>query len=257
MASLNDTLFERLRERMKAEDFTEQEIQKIDQARNKLQMHTRLGAFAGATATYFLAKSKQFKPLRVLFLTGGGLIFGTQIGFLSGSLAGLKLINGLPNPQRVVNIMREIQLETVQGKVAPTEGMRSQAPQLPQSRRPQTAVIDEFSPEIQDTQAKEDNWENYQKPSVEKPVERHIQMENTSSTWDKIRSQNLPNNSWSKIRSEAQNNSMDESQIAKARADRANRLRERSEFEQELPRTREEDIRRTTGRKNQFGDLLE
>lgn len=78
------------------------------------------------------------------------------------------------------------------------------------------------------------------------------------STWDKIRSESLPNNTWSKIRMEAQKNPDDPNQIAKARAARAQRLAEGSEFNTatELPRTREEDMERKSSRKNQWGDPL-
>lgn len=81
------------------------------------------------------------------------------------------------------------------------------------------------------------------------------------SAWDKIRSENLPNNTWSKIRMEAQKNPDSSVEIEKAKSARANRLRENSDFgnggEREMPRTREEALERGSSRKNQWGDPLE
>lgn len=78
------------------------------------------------------------------------------------------------------------------------------------------------------------------------------------SAWDKIRAENLPNNTWSKIRQEAQQTPDDVVEIAKNKAARARRLRENAELSaEELPRTREEAMQRGTTRKNQWGDSLE
>lgn len=81
-----------------------------------------------------------------------------------------------------------------------------------------------------------------------------------SSAWDKIRSENLPNTTWSKIRHEAQKHPDNVVEIEKNKAARANRLRENGDFGDnvdEMPRTREEALERGTGRKNQWGDPLE
>lgn len=86
------------------------------------------------------------------------------------------------------------------------------------------------------------------------------QQQHQPSAWDKVRSESLPNNTWSKIRMEAQQNPDDVVEIAKAKAARAQRLRESAEFSydnvEELPRTREELMQRGASRKNQWGDPL-
>jgi hypothetical protein len=80
----------------------------------------------------------------------------------------------------------------------------------------------------------------------------------TPSAWDKIRAENLSNNTWSRIRIEAQQNPDDVVEIAKSKAARAKRLRENAELNaEELPRTREEALQKGTQRKNQWGDPLE
>jgi hypothetical protein len=81
------------------------------------------------------------------------------------------------------------------------------------------------------------------------------------SVWDKIRSENLPNNTWSRIRMEAQKNPDDVAEIAKSKAERTRKLMNNSELDgngQELPRTREEALQKVgPTRKNQWGDALE
>lgn len=79
------------------------------------------------------------------------------------------------------------------------------------------------------------------------------------SAWDKIRAENLPNNTWSRIRMEAQKNPQDPAELAKAKAARLQKLSEGSEFNSssmELARTREEEMEKKTLRKNQWGDPL-
>lgn len=87
------------------------------------------------------------------------------------------------------------------------------------------------------------------------------QQQQQPNAWDKIRSESSLNNTWSKIRMQSQQNPDDVEEIAKAKAARANRLRENAEFSynnvEELPRTREEGMQRGTSRKNQWGDPLE
>lgn len=86
------------------------------------------------------------------------------------------------------------------------------------------------------------------------------QQQQQPSAWDKVRAESLPNNTWSKIRMEAQQNPDDVVEIAKSKAARAQRLRESAEFSydnvEELPRTREETMQKGTTRKNQWGDPL-
>jgi hypothetical protein len=94
---------------------------------------------------------------------------------------------------------------------------------------------------------------NKQQPKDIKP-----QLPQQKSAWDKIREKNVPNSAWARIRLEAQHNPVDETSIAKARTERANRFRENTEFgQEELPRTREDQFEQRRIRKNQFGDLLE
>ena len=82
------------------------------------------------------------------------------------------------------------------------------------------------------------------------------------SAWDKIRAQNAPDNTWARLRMEAQKNpdGIDGRKLAQTRADVAKDLQERSKNEVDsLPRTREEVEHRHNGpmRTNRWGDPIE
>lgn len=270
MASINDNVYARVREKMKEHDFTDQEIKAIDDARDQLRSHTRIGGFTGATTAFILGKVKNYKPFQLLLLAGGGLLLGTQTGFVTGALAGVKSINNLPNPQRIINVMKEIQEETIKKRQMGGIGSQSMASQEIYNQNSQ----DKFSPDLSDyTQNEKEAWEStgsYQPNRhdnstgetmmVDSQPQPQPQSQTQQSAWDKIRAENLPNSTWAKVRLEAQRNPVDEAQVAKARAERANRLREDPGFgQEELPRTREDyyEKKRLTARKNQFGDVLE
>ena len=63
----------------------------------------------GAATAFLLAKRKKFNPIQMLALTGGGFLMGSQMGLISGALAGVKTIQSSPNPQRLVSVIREVQ----------------------------------------------------------------------------------------------------------------------------------------------------
>ncbi|CAO3649051.1 unnamed protein product [Mucor hiemalis] len=282
MAAINDNVYARVREKVKEHNLTEQEIKAIDTARDQLQTHTYTGGLAGATTAFLLGKRKKFNPIQILAVTGGGFLLGSQMGLISGALAGVKTINSLPNPQRLINVVREVQMEAMKGRQQQLGGggagnnrpiLRPQ-PMSPQEIHESQSSQDDFAPnepvngrsawnnkspasfsnsgEMDVT----DETDPLSRPEANRPVNNK---QPHPSAWEKIRSENLPNNTWSKIRMEAQKNPQDPAEIAKAKAARVQRLSEGSEFNAsstELPRTREEDMERKTQRKNQWGDPL-
>ncbi|KAI9270237.1 hypothetical protein EDC94DRAFT_556185 [Helicostylum pulchrum] len=292
MSAINDDVYARVRDKVKEHELTEQEIKAIDRARDQLQSHTYTGGIVGATTAFLIAKRKKFNnPIQLLAVTGGGFLMGTQIGVISGALAGVKTINSLPNPQRIINVVREVQAEIMKGKQAGIEGSSSRGAQptfkphqmTPQEIHESQSKMDEFSPENAEYQQGGGNsaWNNRRGPSSlsssrevdmtdesdplsrkEAATTRSInqQQQQQRSAWDKVRSESLPNNTWSKIRMEAQQNPDDVVEIAKSKAARAQRLREGADFSydnvEELPRTREETMQKSASRKNQWGDPL-
>lgn len=76
-----------------------------------------------------------------------------------------------------------------------------------------------------------------------------------SNKWEQIRSENLPNTAWTKIRQQAADQRTDAKSIEQAKAQRVVALKEREASFDDLPRTREEAEQRITGRRNQWGDM--
>ncbi|KAI8390189.1 hypothetical protein BD560DRAFT_361915 [Blakeslea trispora] len=283
MAALNDDVYARVREKVKEHNLSEQEVKAIDTARGQLQTHTYTGGMAGASTAFLIGKRKRFNPFQLLAVVGGGFLMGSQVGLISGALAGVKTINSLPNPQRIINMIREVQLEAMKGRMPNTpqqqinRGTQSShvQPQLMSSRELNDAQNpqDQFAPDINQDATKELGWSDMAinsqgnkgdrdmtgevDPFTRQSTEAGRQQAQQPSRWDKIRSENLPNNTWAKIRMEAQKSSPED--IAKAREKTANRLRENAGSEiEDLPRTREEVLQRGgSSRKNQWGDSLE
>ncbi|RCH83919.1 hypothetical protein CU098_004290 [Rhizopus stolonifer] len=273
MAALNDDVYARVHEKVKEHNLTEQEVKAIETARGQLQTHTYTGGMAGATNAFLIGKRKRFNPIQLLAVTGGGFLMGSQMGLISGALAGVKTINSLPNPQRLINVIREVQLEAMKRKIpnAPQNRNTVRPPlmssqELNQAQNPQ----DSFSPDINENTLGELGWGmpidrqtnksdmniTDQQDQFTETKARQQQLQQPSA-WDKIRAENLPNNTWARIRQEAQKTSPED--LAKAREKTASRLRENSGFDvEELPRTREEVLQKSgSSRKNQWGDVLE
>ncbi|KAI8344420.1 hypothetical protein BC941DRAFT_408585 [Chlamydoabsidia padenii] len=286
MAAINDKVYARVHEKAKEHQLTDQEIKAVDTARQQLNSHTSLGGFTGATAAFLIGKRKKCNPLQLLALAGGGFLIGSQFGLVSGALAGVQTIKTLPNPQRVVSVIREVQLETMN-----TKGMvpsQQHQPSLPSARS--SPIHDHTTPQepihIDDSFASEDpalhggytrpgsefqtdrsvqsqqqnGWNTDKQPSIQVQVQQRQQAtaNQQPSKWDQIRSENLPNTAWTKIRQQAKEQGRDNKSIEEAKAKRVAELKEREigggGFD-DLPRTREEADKRVIGRRNQWGDM--
>ncbi|KAI9468225.1 MAG: hypothetical protein EXX96DRAFT_109187 [Benjaminiella poitrasii] len=288
MAAINDDVYARVREKIKENNLSEQEVNAIDTAREQLQTHTYTGGLIGVSTGFFLGKRKKLNPFQMLALTGGGFLMGFQMGLISGALAGIKTINRLPNPQRIISLIREVQLESVKGRLDSNGNGPAKQSQRTPSQNPYDIENpqEHFSPDLNENTSGDAAWSNNRTtfnnlngegmhvPNETDPLSRRKissgqqqqqQQQQTSlqpSAWDKIRAENLPNNTWAKIRMESQKNRIDSVDIEKARAERARRLHEGSVFElngEEIPRTREEEALQKGGalRRNQWGDSLE
>ncbi|KAI8137608.1 hypothetical protein BJV82DRAFT_335870 [Fennellomyces sp. T-0311] len=271
---MNEAVYERVRERVKEYNLSEQEIKAIETARRQLNTHTTLGGFTGGLVAFFLGKRKRFSPFQVFAVGVGGFLIGSQMGLLSGSLAGVKTIKQLPDPQRLVNLVRDVQKEMVQTRGHPMP----RPPPVPhgQPSNQNTSGGEEFSMDDYNDYAKlESGFENDQAlpPQHHQQNNQHpvtdswssLQNEKPSqsasrqeSAWDKIRAQSAPDSTWAKLRMEAQKDP-DALNNRKARDEVAKNLQERNqESFEELPRTREEaEHRGGAVRKNQWGDVVE
>ncbi|ORZ14682.1 hypothetical protein BCR42DRAFT_417438 [Absidia repens] len=297
MPTINDQVYARVHEKAIEHQLTEQEINAIDTARQKLDSHTSMGGFTGAFLAFLIGKRKNFKPIKLLALAGGGFLMGSQVGLVSGALAGINTIKALPDPQRLVDVIREVQKETLNGnnnsssRSLPTS-TTSQENTVSSSTYPSLAAPlssqsiqgngtfasedpalhgeyirsgSEFQTDRAVQRQQQNGWQinSSQQQSTHSmqapPPPPHQQQQTAaqSSKWEQIRSENLPNSAWTRIRQEAADQKTDASTIDQAKAQRVVTLKEREVNFDDLPRTREEAEQRTTGRRNQWGDLAE
>ncbi|CAO3618531.1 unnamed protein product [Cunninghamella echinulata] len=289
MAAINNSVYALVKEKAKEHHLTNQEIQAIDKARQKLNSHTTLGGFVGSTSAFLLGKAKKFGPLPLLALAGGGFLMGSQMGLISGAVAGVKIIKELPNPQRLVNVIREVQQEYLtahrngapapqprssSSRAQPISDIPSSSSNLPTAIPDSDGFIAEDSTihgeyntkgsEFQTDRAiqlqQQNGWQMNKnqpnQPTVQVQVLNQQQETGGGGAWDKIRSQNLPNNTWSKIRKEAAEHKADPKAIEEAKARRVQQLREQEVSFDNIPRTREETEQLPTGKRNQYGDYI-
>ncbi|KAF7726412.1 hypothetical protein EC973_008746 [Apophysomyces ossiformis] len=270
----SEALFAKVRERVKEYNLTEEEVRAIDTARRQISSHTTWGGITGGSVAFLLGKRKKFTALQTLALAGGGFLLGSQMGMISGAVAGAKTIKSLPNPQRLIELVKDVQREVIMAKGHRPDGVPRTVPppSIRKSNQPEPEFVEDDAVASHDYARLEDGFQNDQAPAtVAQPASDNQQglsyypqqrqqlgqqQQPQPNAWDKIRAENLPNNSWTKLRMEAQANRDDGSKIEQSRADTAKRLRERELTVEELPRTREELEQRGTARKNQWGDLI-
>ncbi|CAO3600681.1 unnamed protein product [Absidia cylindrospora] len=224
---------------------------------------------------------------------------GSQVGLIIGALAGVNTIKALPNPQRLVNVIREVQLETLNarggplpkapasgtGRASPINDTASTYPSLSSSSqfqftemqpddsfasedlalhggytRPGSEFQSDQAVQLQQQNGWNTNWQQSSASTKQSPWQQQQQQQQSSSAgqpskWDQIRSESLPNTAWTRIRQQAAERRTDAKSIEQAKAQRVVALKEREASFDDLPRTREEAERRTTGRRNQWGDM--
>ncbi|KAI9008786.1 hypothetical protein CLU79DRAFT_723340 [Phycomyces nitens] len=184
--SKQDPTFAIVKQRVKDYNLTDEEKLAIDTARR--QLSSRI-------------KRKQLSPLRSIVLVGGGFIIGSQLGFVAGITAGISTINRLPNPERLKNLVIDVQNEVMAARGytrdSPTSRPRPMTPEERQNTRISEVGLEQPSAAlgkepIEPTQDLFWNEEEVQGPSKD-----------TISAWDKVRAEHAPtSDSWSRLRKE-------------------------------------------------------
>ncbi|KAI8369645.1 uncharacterized protein BYT42DRAFT_117348 [Radiomyces spectabilis] len=265
MAAVDDKLFARLHDKAKEYDLSEQEIQTLATARQQLNTHTRLGGFIGSATAFWIGTRRKFRPLGLLALAGGGFLIGSQVGMISGMLASIKSIKTLPEPQHLVNAIKNMQNDMLQARgykldgpggrpramtpeerEHPTSGYQPQMSSTSSGNFESTSSPDYHgNTEFMADQAENATSSSWNRSSSEPSADRtwnrkdmeydgNANTGNTSaqsqaqqqSAWDRVRAENLPNNSWTKLRMQAQQNPNADADASKARTERINRLKD-------------------------------
>ncbi|KAL1925517.1 uncharacterized protein VTP21DRAFT_400 [Calcarisporiella thermophila] len=111
-----DNAYDRVIKRVKSYELSPEELRAVEKARSQVSTHTSIGTFTGALTGFLLARRKRFSPFQTFALSAGSLLIGAQIGFLSGSMAGIRTIQSLPNPDRLIRLIRDIQNDIIREK---------------------------------------------------------------------------------------------------------------------------------------------
>ncbi|KAL0078438.1 hypothetical protein J3Q64DRAFT_1839763 [Phycomyces blakesleeanus] len=282
MATFNDATFALAHEKAKQQGLSEQEIQAIDTARTQLKIHTGIGGMAAATSGFLLGKRRKSSPFQLLAITAGCYFMGAQMGIISGVISGTSTLRALPNPKRVIGAIRDAQKEIAYGNHNPTNNKTvSHETSIDQNERAQFSSLDSFATNSNDNDhaklesgfepndsMRPSSWGNKRSEQLSGTSTEQIENSRqstkphttttTTSAWDEVRAKNLPNNTWTRLRIQAQQNS-DAGAVRspQERMEAARRLKEQREFgTEEMPRTREETEQRSTTRKNQWGDAI-
>ncbi|ORX45652.1 hypothetical protein DM01DRAFT_1349277 [Hesseltinella vesiculosa] len=286
MASIDEKLYAAVHEKAKEHNLTDQEIKAIDTARQQISSHTSLGGFGGAASAALLGGSydilvmlrrsnEESQTAAIACRYSRGFLFGSQVGFVAGALASVNTIKSLPNPQRVVEVIREVQEEArrqigqpnatrppMQRATMPISDPGSVPGHGPQDDKFITddlSVHGEYATansEFQTDQASQmqqkQGWPSKEKPAI--AVQTQANQPAQQSAWDKIRASNQPNSAWAKVRQEAAQHPTDIRAIEAAKAKRVEQLKETEVSFDNLPRTREEADQRVKFQRNQYGD---
>lgn len=284
-------LHAKLKDRVEEYNLSPEEVAAIDRARGQLSSHTTFGGFIGAATGAFLGIRRRFSPWASFALAGGGFLIGSQMGLVSGALAGVRTIKTLPNSEHLINLVRDVQNEILAERGfkrdSPTSPPRRMTPaerdgerRRPSSGRQQDengefiaeddSLIDNAAIEkpFEDPDAprrrvtgypsQQQQQQQRQTPEYGQEEERPESDTTRRGTWEKIRSENLPNErpTWAKLREQAQKEKQSQSNGNDEQSD--NTMSSPQVQVDSLPRTREEmeqASRRT--RRNKYGDTVE
>ncbi|KAF9921531.1 hypothetical protein FBU30_008410 [Linnemannia zychae] len=225
---MGDNVYAKISERMKNEQFTEDEIRIVEKAKGQLSTYTTGGSIVGGAAGLMLAKAKNMKGIPGLMVAAGGFLIGSQIGVIMGAMASVRTIQTIPNFQRIVNIVQEVREDGATGgprggRSGPLQHDRAATmpsagtqrfpvqPRLGSELMTDDAVAQQIHPDHDFKTG--DGYHGGQDPnaSVSQNTVRsdsawaHVdqrakELHEKSPGWTEIRRQNMPRSAWTDIR---------------------------------------------------------
>ncbi|KAI7871873.1 hypothetical protein BDF14DRAFT_1759913 [Spinellus fusiger] len=274
MAAFNDATFSLAYEKGKESNLSERELNSIDSARTKLKVNGAIGGLSGAAAGFFMSKQKKLYPFQIFLMSGVGYFMGSQMGMLIGAISAIREFKTLPDPEKVVQVIKDAQRDLASGKakhVQPQTMHRTMAPMDASIDEKERSQLDLHEPmpmdtnlhyesEFQKDESPISSWGTTSKSSTfteKQNTPDHVSSQKQPSVWDEIRAKNTPNTTWNKLRTQAeQNPNVGQRSPEERREAFEKRLKEQEFGTEHIPRTREETEERTSVRKNQWGDAL-
>ncbi|CAG8533015.1 30570_t:CDS:2, partial [Racocetra persica] len=198
------SVYDRIKERAKEYNFTQEEIEILNRAKSKFSMHMRIGSLTG-------------------LVVGGAIgttLFGSQAGMVTGSIASINLIKSSPNSQRIMEFISEMQQHLPPRHTPPLPDQSTNSDDYRFENGNQSTLADEFEKKksqssfhqgpydhsgnstimtdemVRDINTNESDY-NYGQP--QKPFHKSSQ----DNSWNRIRTQNTTSTTWDKIRANA------------------------------------------------------
>ncbi|KAI9481429.1 MAG: hypothetical protein EXX96DRAFT_566696 [Benjaminiella poitrasii] len=103
------TIINHIKQRINDANLKPEEIKAIDKARSQVFTQTMAGGFLGSIGIFMLGKRRRLNPFLMIPFVGGGFMLGSQLGMVSGIMAGKRTIEKLPDQTRLINLVKDIQ----------------------------------------------------------------------------------------------------------------------------------------------------
>ncbi|KAF9438095.1 hypothetical protein BGZ76_009788 [Entomortierella beljakovae] len=203
---MSNDVYSKISERMKQEQFTEEEIRIVGRAKEQLSSYVR---------------AKNLKGIPAAAIAAGGFLVGGQIGLLLGAMSSIKTIQSIPNFQRVLNIVQEVREETTGQTGQRVQPQHDRAPSFPPTgyQRPpiQSGRSELISDDMVDQQNQNfegfkngDGYHGGNDPNGSSKIEqssawshaseRAKEIQSNSASWGQIRNKTLPKSAWDGVR---------------------------------------------------------
>ncbi|CAG8451887.1 15874_t:CDS:2 [Acaulospora morrowiae] len=97
---MHPSVFERVRDKMKEHNLSDEEFTVLMKAKEKMNTHMKMGALAGLIAGGIFARSLKFRSIGAIALCAGASFTGSQMGIISGGIAGIRMLQTIPPAER-------------------------------------------------------------------------------------------------------------------------------------------------------------
>ncbi|KAF9901837.1 hypothetical protein BX616_002138 [Lobosporangium transversale] len=216
-------VYSKVAEKMKQENFTEDEIRILAKAKEQLSSYTTGGSVFGGLAGLLLARAKNFRGFQGIAIPMGGVLIGSQIGLVMGAMSSVQTIQSIPNFRRVMTIIQEVREDSTRpgGPGGPMRHDRAATMPTPghhrfpiQQRMPSELMTDDaVRQQVQEVSAFKDgdgyhgghdpsngSMRSEQNSAWSQVPQKVKELQSNSSSWNQIRQQNMPKSAWNEIR---------------------------------------------------------
>ncbi|KAI8333581.1 hypothetical protein BC941DRAFT_433838 [Chlamydoabsidia padenii] len=178
---MDSDIYNHVYERINEYKLTPEETQAIEKAKRQLNRHAIIGGIGLASASFFIGIKRRMNPIPLGLFTTAGMFMGTQIGFGTGAMAGIHTIKSLPNPDRLINLVKEVQTDMLAARGLVMDGPRSPPRPMTDSER------DQYQKKLHEKQNNHtDDWQSSDQ----------LSSYNDDQTWERKNDQRQQTDPW-------------------------------------------------------------